>query len=119
METPVLVLSLKSSILSSTSAPLDKTFLGVVSAAVEQSRGKAKMVALGDGQCNCTEILSDILGKNIRREGNFMWYKEAAGQILRLLNWRKISSGSNNNIYVFGYAYFLNPKETTLERADF
>ena len=41
MEIPVLVLSLKSSILSSTSFQMGKTFWGGVSAAVEQSRCKA------------------------------------------------------------------------------
>ena len=46
MKIPVLVRSLKSSILSSTSGK--KTFWGVVSAAVEQSRRKANMVAQGD-----------------------------------------------------------------------
>ena len=50
MEIPVLVQSLKSSILSSTSSQLDNTFLGVVSAAVEQSRSNANMVAQGDGK---------------------------------------------------------------------
>ena len=50
MEIPVLVRSLKSSILSSTSFQLGKTFWGVVSAAVEQSRHKANMVAQGDGK---------------------------------------------------------------------
>ena len=48
MEIPVLVRSLKSSILSSTSFQMDKTVWGVVSAAVEQSRRKANMVAQGD-----------------------------------------------------------------------
>ena len=43
-----LVQSLKLSILSSTSFQLDKTFLGVGSAAIEQSRGKANMAAAGD-----------------------------------------------------------------------
>ena len=50
MEIPVLVPSLKSSILSSTSFQIGKTFWGVVSAAVEQSRHKANMVAQGDGK---------------------------------------------------------------------
>ena len=50
MEIPVLVRSLKSSILSSTSFQIDKTVWGVVSAAVEQSRRKANMVAQGDGK---------------------------------------------------------------------
>ena len=50
MEIPVLVRSLKSSILSSTSFQMDKTFWGVVSAAVEQSRRKVNMVAQGDGE---------------------------------------------------------------------
>ena len=49
LEIPVLVRSLKSSILSSTSFQMGKTFWGVVSAAVEQSRRKANMVAQGDG----------------------------------------------------------------------
>ena len=49
-EMPVLIRSLKSSILSSTSFQMDKTFWGVVSAAVEQSRCKANMVDQGDGQ---------------------------------------------------------------------
>ena len=49
MEIPVLVQSLKSSsIFSSTSFQRDKTFWGVVSAAVEQSRRKANMVPQGD-----------------------------------------------------------------------
>ena len=48
MEIPVLVPSLKSSILSSTSFQMGKTFWGVVSAAVEQSRRKANRVAQGD-----------------------------------------------------------------------
>ena len=50
MEIPVLIRSLKSSILSSTSFQMGKTFWGVVSAAVEQFRRKANMVAQGDGK---------------------------------------------------------------------
>ena len=50
MEIPVLVRSLKSSILSSTSFQMGKTFWGVVSAAVEQSRCKSNMVAQGNGK---------------------------------------------------------------------
>ena len=50
MDLPVLVRSLKSSILSSTSFQMGKTFCGVVSAAVEQSRHKANMIAQGDGK---------------------------------------------------------------------
>ena len=50
MEIPALVRTLKSSILSSTSFQMGKTFWGVVSAAVEQSRRKADMVAQGDGK---------------------------------------------------------------------
>ena len=50
MEIPVLVRSLKLSILSSTSFQMDKTVWGVVSTAVEQSRRKANMVAQGDGK---------------------------------------------------------------------
>ena len=50
MEIPVLVRSLKSSILSSTIFQMSKTFWRVVSAAVEQSRRKAGMVAQGDGK---------------------------------------------------------------------
>ena len=49
-EISVLVRSLKSSILSSTSFQKGKTFWGVVSAAVVQSRRKANMVAWGDGK---------------------------------------------------------------------
>ena len=45
MEIPVLERSLKSSILSSTSFQMGKTFRGGVSVAVEQSRSKANMVA--------------------------------------------------------------------------
>ena len=48
MEVPVLIQSLKSSILSLTSFQLDKTFQGVGSAAVEQLRCKANMVAQGE-----------------------------------------------------------------------
>ena len=44
----VLIQSLKSSILGSTNFQMDKTFWGVVSTAVEQSRCKAYMVAQGD-----------------------------------------------------------------------
>ena len=47
MEIPVLVRSLKSSILRSTSFQMGKIFWGEVSAAVEQSRRKANMVGLG------------------------------------------------------------------------
>ena len=50
MEIPALVRSLKSSILSSTGFQTGDSFLGVVSAAVEQSRHKANMVAQGDGK---------------------------------------------------------------------
>ena len=50
MEIPVLAQLLKSSILSSTSFQLGKTFWEVVSAAAEQSRRKANMVAQGDGK---------------------------------------------------------------------
>ena len=46
----VLVRSLKSRILSSTSFQMGKTFWGLVSAAVEQSRRKANMVAQGNGK---------------------------------------------------------------------
>ena len=49
MEIPVLVLSLKLSTLSSNSFQMDKTIWVVVSAAVEQSRREANMVARGDG----------------------------------------------------------------------
>ena len=49
MEIPVLVGSLKLSILSSTSSQMDKTVWGVVSVAVEQPRRKANMAAQGDG----------------------------------------------------------------------
>ena len=50
MEIPVLIWSLKSIILNSTSFQMGKTFWEVVSAAVEQSRRKANMVAQGDGK---------------------------------------------------------------------
>ena len=51
MEIPVLVRSLKLSILSSTSFQMGKTNWGGVSAAVvERSRRKANMVAQGDGK---------------------------------------------------------------------
>ena len=48
MEIPVLVRSLKSSILRSICVQMGKTFWGVVSAAIEQSRRKANMIAQGD-----------------------------------------------------------------------
>ena len=50
MEIVFLVRSLKSSILSSTSFQMGKTFWGVLGAAIEQSRLKANMVAQGDGK---------------------------------------------------------------------
>ena len=50
MEIPVLGRSLMSSILSSTSLQMDKTFWGVVSTAVEQPSRRANMVARGDGK---------------------------------------------------------------------
>ena len=50
LEIPVLVRSLKSSILSSTSFQMGKTFWRVVSAALEQFRREANMVAQGDGK---------------------------------------------------------------------
>ena len=50
MEIPVLLWLLMSSILSSTSFQMGKTFQGVVSAAAEQSRRKANMVSKGDGK---------------------------------------------------------------------
>ena len=50
MDIPVLVRSLKSIILSSTSFQMGKTFWGVGSTVVEQSRRKASMVAQGDGK---------------------------------------------------------------------
>ena len=50
MEIPVLVRTLKSSILSSTSFQMGKTVWRVVSAVVEQSRRKANMVAQGGGK---------------------------------------------------------------------
>ena len=51
MKIPVLVWSLKSSILSSTSLlQVDKTLWGVVSAVVKQSRCKANIIARGDGK---------------------------------------------------------------------
>ena len=49
-ESEVELKMLKSSILSSTSFQMGKTFWGGVSAAVEQSRRKANMVAQGDGK---------------------------------------------------------------------
>ena len=48
MEIPVLVQQLKTSILSSNSFQLDRTFWGVGSAAVEQTRHKANIAAQGD-----------------------------------------------------------------------
>ena len=50
MEIPALVRSLKSSILTSASFQMGKTFWEVVSAAVEHSRGEANVVAQGDGK---------------------------------------------------------------------
>ena len=50
MEITVLIQSLKSSILRSASLQKESIFWGVVSAAVEQSRCKANMVAQGDGK---------------------------------------------------------------------
>ena len=50
MEIPVLVRSLKSSILSSTSFQMGKTFWGAVNADADQSWCKANMVAQGDGE---------------------------------------------------------------------
>ena len=50
VEIPALLRSLKSSILRSTSFPMNKTFWGVASAAFEQSRHKANMVAQGHGK---------------------------------------------------------------------
>ena len=50
IEIPVLVQSLKSSIFSSTSFRMERTFWGERGAAVEQSRCKANMVAQGDGK---------------------------------------------------------------------
>ena len=50
MEIPVLAQSLQSSILILTSFQMSKTFWGLVSAAIEQSRRKANMVAQGDGK---------------------------------------------------------------------
>ena len=50
MEIPALMRSLKSSILISNSFQMDKTFWGVGSAAVDQSRHKVRMVAQGDGK---------------------------------------------------------------------
>ena len=50
MAIPALVQLLKPSRLSSISFQMDKTFWGVVSAAVEQSRLKASMVAQADGK---------------------------------------------------------------------
>ena len=50
MEKPVFVPSLKSSILSSARFQLDRTFWGVGSAVVGQSRRKARMFSEGDGK---------------------------------------------------------------------
>ena len=50
MKIPVLVRSLKSSILSSTSFQMGKTFWLVGSASVEPSRRKANMDAQGDAK---------------------------------------------------------------------
>ena len=50
MEIPVLVRSLKSSILSSARFQMCKTLWGVGSASVEQSRREANLVAQGDGK---------------------------------------------------------------------
>ena len=50
IEIPVLIRSLKSNILSSISFQMGKTFWGVVSAALEQSRRKANIFAQGDGK---------------------------------------------------------------------
>ena len=51
MEIPVLVRSLKSTILSSTSSQMNKTVWEVLSAASsKQSRHKANVVAKGDGK---------------------------------------------------------------------
>ena len=60
-EMPVLIRSLKSSILSSTSFQMDKTFWGVVSAVVEQSRRKPNMVAQGDGKLGPLRLTPESL----------------------------------------------------------
>ena len=50
MEIPVIVQSVKSSTLSSTNLQMGKAFWGVLSAAVEQSKRRANMVAQGNGK---------------------------------------------------------------------
>ena len=63
MEIPVLIWSVNSSILSSTSFPMDKTFWGVGSAAVEQSRlaqGDRKFGRWGRPQATVDKIFMSV-----------------------------------------------------------
>ena len=69
MEIPVLVRSLKSSILSSISSQLGDTFKGVMSAAIEQSRRKANMVAQGDD--NSESLQNQKINKNNKLKSLF------------------------------------------------
>ena len=100
MDIPVLVRSLKSSILSSTSFQMGKTFWGVASAAVEQSMRKANIIAQGNSaveadprippnpkktcfkKCSATRLtLSQFQSLKIFMYSLF---------VVRLLNWDKI-----------------------------
>ena len=64
---------LKSSALKSSNFQIDDTSRGVVSAAVEQSRCKANMVAQGDGKFSLWGLTPEFLQppKNVHSETNF------------------------------------------------
>ena len=79
IEIPVLIGSQKSSILSSTSFQMGKTFWGVVSTAVEQSKRNANMVSQEDGKFGPLEAGPRIAPNKKKR-------KEREKHLLQLLS---------------------------------
>ena len=110
MEIPVLVRSLKSSILSSTNFQMGKSLWGVASVAVEQSRRKANMVAQGDGKFGSRGWTQN---PSKPKKGAFSIFK-ARRQLEQLKNWTtvkkidRISSLANIGWYVSPSSYRIS-----------
>ena len=124
MEIPVLVWSLKSSILSSTSLQMNKTFWGVVSAAVEQSRRKANMVAQGDGKFGPWGWPQDPSKPKkkpavccCKTRGSMSFFPRKNPSLTKF--WKCNENFRSGTMQAVSKLVFPLTKETTLERADF
>ena len=121
MEIPVLVRSLKSSILSSTNLQRDKTFWGVVSAAVEQSRRKANMIAQGDGKFGPWGWPQGPSKQKKKNEEAFLYpifgpYDQLHCRYQALITWRQVLYNTSKRFYFFRkiHLFYIHIKHTLL-----